>query len=147
MFGNPMQSPYVREVSIEPKVVGQPFRLYPGSIPEVQTAVTPFYKPLPIGAGPDGLGAGPDGLGDFASTPGGGLVIGLVFVGVIGLVGYLAYQKSKVYERIAEKEGTRGLLALEAGEAGIGLLSAAGHRSMRSNKKKRRKAKRCVCEV
>jgi hypothetical protein len=69
-------------------------------------------------------------------------------VGVVGFVGWLIVRGVKSHEkmvsRIAEKEGSSGVLKLRAGEAAIGLGSmlaseAISSRRYRSNAKKKRK--------
>lgn len=127
---------YVREVSIEPHPVGTPIYSGPGIIPEVRTRITPFYKPIPIGLSRDVQGLG--GTDDTGKT----LLIGALVVGVGALVVFGIYQEIKLRQAIVEKEGSRGLLAFEAGEAGIGLLTHAA--TMRRNKRRgrRRRSKR-----
>jgi len=62
-------------------------------------------------------------------------------VGLLGLVGFGIYTQYKVASRIAEKEGSEGLLKYEAGSALIGLGSRAGQRMM-ENKRGRGRRKR-----
>ena len=45
----------------------------------------------------------------------------MLIVGLIGIVGVARYMNYKVTSRIAEKEGSSGLLKYEAGTAAIGL--------------------------
>jgi len=70
------------------------------------------------------------------------VVFGVVAVGVIGLVGYLLYKsmetRARVMEKVAEKEGTKGLLAYSAGETGLQLLS---HAAMRRNARRMLKSR------
>jgi len=72
-------------------------------------------------------------------------VVALVGVVVIG-AGYLIYKsiqtETAVRTRIAEKEGSAGLLKYSAGEAGIGILSSYLRKPIRRNKKRARKTSR-----
>ena len=128
---------YVREVSIEPDPVGKPISLVPGVVPEIRTKITPFYKPIPIGLSRD-----VQGLGDDSNDTGKKLLIGAAVVGIGALFVWLIVQEVKIRQRIVEKEGAKGLLAFEAGEAGVGLLSQAAAQSMRRNKRRRRRSRK-----
>lgn len=148
-------------VSLEPHPVGPLMYSGRNSIPEVRTALTPFMAPIPIHGVPlnlydtpqhlpyvplRGMGAGPDGLGalgvDVNVNPlstGEKVLLGAVVLGVLAGVGWLIYKKVQLTQTIAEKEGAKGVLALEAGEVGLGLLSAAGHKAFERNKPRRRR--------
>jgi hypothetical protein len=126
---------YVHEVSIEPHPVGKPISLGPGVVPEIRTKITPFYKPIPIGLSRD-----VQGLGDDSNDTGKKLLVGAAVVGIGALFVWLIVQEIKIRQRIVEKEGAKGLLAFEAGEAGLSLLTHAA--TMRRNKRRRRRSQK-----
>lgn len=132
---------YVKFVSLEPHPVGPMLSSGPGAVPAVRTTLTPFEKPIAIGPSRlQGMGAGPDGLGGDASQDSTkGLIIGVAVVSIGALLIYAAYHSIKLRESILKKEGSRGLLAYEAGSAGIGLLAQAAAPRARPNRRSKRR--------
>jgi hypothetical protein len=83
-----------------------------------------------------------------SSTSGDGMlekhpyIVGAIVVGVLGLIGFMVYTRFKVMQAVAEKQGVGGVLALEGGEAAIGILGHALGGDHRSNRRRRRYRRR-----
>lgn len=61
---------------------------------------------------------------------------------VVGLITWGMYSQYQISKAVAEKEGSSGLLKLYAGQAAIGVGTAAADRMLRRNKRRRRGLKR-----
>jgi hypothetical protein len=84
----------------------------------------------------------PQPFGGLGTSPGDSpWWVPIAVVGLLGLVGFGIYTQYKVASRIAEKEGSEGLLKYEAGQALIGLGSRAGQRMMENKRGKRRRSR------
>jgi len=74
------------------------------------------------------------------------VIVGVAVLGIIGLIGYAIVKgvqtQASMMKAVAEKEGVKGVLALTAGQAAVGLLSHAGHRAMERNPRRRRRSRR-----
>jgi hypothetical protein len=87
-----------------------------GATPFPPTPMYPTTLPLQRSAQAPGFGATPS------------WVAPVVIVGIVVGVGYLIYksmqQRAQVYRSVADREGSTGVLKLEAGEAALGLVEA-----------------------
>lgn len=109
-----------------------------------RNAPVPGWGMNPYWAGPRmvGVGALPT---EGQQVPTG--VVVAVGVAVIGLIGFAIYANMKVASKIAEKEGSAGLLKYELGTAAIGAGARAVDRLMdgdryRRNRRSRRRSRR-----
>jgi hypothetical protein len=97
---------------------------------------------LPVHAAFRGYGSSPDGIGtpEGASAPATKIPTWAFVVGgvaIVGLIGFAIYANMKVKQRVVEQGGVGGLLALEAGETGLGMLSRATRNGRRRRRRRR----------
>lgn len=111
-------------------------------------AMIPGWGMNPYWAGPPRVGVGGFGAGDAVTyrsveskpmPPWATVAIG---VAIFGLIGVAMYTQYKVATKIAEKEGSEGLLKYELGSAAIGVGARAIDRAFERNRPRRRRSRR-----
>lgn len=108
-----------------------------------RNAPIPGWGMNPYWAGPPRVGVGADPGQTNQLSTGAAVAIGLA---VFGLIGFAIYANFKVASKIAEKEGSAGLLKYELGTAAIGAGARAVDRLMdggyRRNRRRVRRRRR-----
>ena len=95
------------------------------------TSISRSCAPAQVGLGADPNQSTTTTTIDGSST--GMLVVGgVVMVAIVGGLGWLIYKKVQLTQTIAAKEGAKGVLELEGGEALLGIGTAAATRIMRN---------------
>lgn len=111
-----------------------------------RNAPIPGWGMNPYWAGPPMVGVGAFGAGETKPLPTGAVIA--IGAAVVGLIGFAIYANYKVASKIAEKEGSAGLLKYELGTAAIGAGARAvdrlidGDRYNRNRRRSRRRRRR-----